>query len=118
EAAAAVAVGRNGTVDNPQGVPVFAFKGETLEEHCEFADRIFDWSDGGFDVTNLILDDGGDATLLVHKGVEFEKAGAVPDAAADASAEYRVILDTLRASLARDPQRFTRMAPGIIGVTE
>ncbi|KZE89016.1 adenosylhomocysteinase [Microbacterium sp. TNHR37B] len=118
EAAAAVAVGPTGTVDEPAGVPVFAFKGETLEEYWDFADRIFDWSAEGFDGPNLILDDGGDATLLVHKGVEFEAAGVVPDAQEGDSAEYRIVLQTLRASLARDPQRFTRMAAGILGVTE
>ena len=137
EAAAAVVVGPNGTVEAPAGVPVFAWKGETLEEYWRLADRIFDWSAEGFDGPNLILDDGGDATLLVHKGVEFEKAGAVPDpstgsgtatgsgtgtatgsASGEVSAEYRVILDTLRASLARDPQRFTRIAKELIGVTE
>ncbi|MEZ3160025.1 adenosylhomocysteinase [Microbacterium sp. BWT-B31] len=118
EAAAAVVVGPTGTVDAPAGVPVFAWKGETLEEYWRLADRIFDWSDEGADGPNLILDDGGDATLLVHKGVEFEKAGAVADAAPGDPHEYRVILDTLRASLARDPQRFTRMAEGLIGVTE
>jgi adenosylhomocysteinase len=118
EAAAAVVVGPTGTLDAPAGVPVFAWKGETLEEYWRLADRIFDWSAEGFDGPNMILDDGGDATLLVHKGVEFEKAGAVPDAAADDNAEYRIILDTLRASLARDPQRFTRMAADLLGVTE
>ncbi|KAF2412183.1 adenosylhomocysteinase [Microbacterium sp. B35-04] len=118
EAAAAVVVGPAGTVDAPAGVPVFAWKGETLEEYWRLADRIFDWSAEGFDGPNMILDDGGDATLLVHKGVEFEKAGAVPDAAADDNAEYRIILDTLRASLTRDPQRFTRMAADLLGVTE
>ncbi|MFC0198590.1 adenosylhomocysteinase [Microbacterium arthrosphaerae] len=118
EAAAAVVVGPTGTVEAPAGVPVFAWKGETLEEYWRLADRIFDWSAEGFDGPNMILDDGGDATLLVHKGVEFEEAGAVPDAAADDSAEYRIVLDTLRASLARDPQRFTRMAGDLLGVTE
>lgn len=118
EAAAAVVVGPDGTVDEPRGVPVFAWKGETLEEYWALADRIFDWSAEGFDGPNLILDDGGDATLLVHRGVEFEAAGAVPDADASASGEYRVVLDTLRASLARDPQRFTRLAAGLLGVTE
>ncbi|HAS31589.1 MAG TPA: adenosylhomocysteinase, partial [Microbacterium sp.] len=82
-----------------------AWKGETLAEYWDLADRIFDWSAEGFDGPNLILDDGGDATLLVHKGVEFEKAGAVPDAVAGDSEEYRVVLETLRRSLARDPQR-------------
>lgn len=118
EAAAAVVVGPHGTVAEPAGVPVFAFKGETLEQYWELADRIFDWSAEGFDGPNLILDDGGDATLLVHKGVEFETAGAVPDAAHTDSAEYRIVLETLRRSLARDPQRFTRMAAGLVGVTE
>ncbi|MEI2269014.1 adenosylhomocysteinase [Microbacterium sp. No. 7] len=118
EAAAAVVVGPGGTVAEPAGVPVFAFKGETLDQYWELADRIFDWSDEGFDGPNLILDDGGDATLLVHKGVEFEAAGAVPDATTRDSAEYRIVLDTLRKSLARDPQRFTRLAGGLLGVTE
>lgn len=118
EAAAAVAVGPTGTVDAPAGVPVFAWKGETLEEYWRLADRIFDWSAEGFDGPNLILDDGGDATLLVHRGVQFEKEGAVPDATAGDSDEYRIVLETLRASLAEDPQRFTRIAAGLIGVTE
>jgi adenosylhomocysteinase len=118
EAAAAVAVGPTGTVEAPAGVPVFAWKGETLEEYWACTDRIFDWSAEGFDGPNLILDDGGDATMLVHKGVEFERAGAVPDAAAGDPAEYRIVLATLRASLARDPQRFTRLAEDLIGVTE
>jgi adenosylhomocysteinase len=118
EAAAAVVVGPTGTVAAPAGVPVFAWKGETLEQYWACTDRIFDWSAEGFDGPNLILDDGGDATLLVHKGAEFERAGAVPDAAADASAEYRIVLATLRGSLARDPQRFTRIAAELIGVTE
>ncbi|GAA1985134.1 adenosylhomocysteinase [Microbacterium pumilum] len=124
EAAAAVAVGPTGTVDAPAGVPVFAWKGETLEEYWRCTDRIFDWSAEGFDGPNLILDDGGDATLLVHRGVQFEETGAVPDPStlsgtdAAVSEEYRVVLDLLRASIARDPQRFTRIAAGLIGVTE
>ena len=119
EAAAAVVVGPTGTVDAPAGVPVFAWKGETLEEYWRLADRIFDWSAEGFDGPNLILDDGGDATLLVHKGVEFEKAGAVPDAARRRLRRSTASSSTtLRASLARDPQRFTRMAADLIGVTE
>jgi adenosylhomocysteinase len=118
EAAAAVAVGPTGTLDAPAGVPVFAWKGETLEEYWACTDRIFDWSAEGFAGPNLILDDGGDATMLVHKGVEYEKAGQVPDAAPGESAEFRIVLDTLRASLARDPQRFTRLAQDLIGVTE
>lgn len=118
EAAAAIVVGPHGTVDDPRGVPVFAWKGETLEEYWALADRIFDWSAEGFDGPNLILDDGGDASLLVHRGVAFERAGAVPDAGPDDSAEYRVVLDLLRASLARDPRRFTRIAEGLIGISE
>ncbi|MEU2203380.1 adenosylhomocysteinase [Microbacterium oleivorans] len=118
EAAAAVVVGPSGTVAEPAGVPVFAFKGETLDQYWELADRIFDWSEEGFDGPNLILDDGGDATLLVHKGAEFEATGAVPEAGPTDSAEYRIVLETLRRSLARDPQRFTRIAAGLLGVTE
>ena len=118
EAAAAVVVGPDGTADAPTGVPVFAHKGETLEEYWDFAARIFDWSAEGVDGPNMILDDGGDATLLVHKGLEYERAGAVPEATGAVSAEMRVILDLLRASLAQDPQRWTRVAAGIQGVTE
>ncbi|WP_127820401.1 adenosylhomocysteinase [Microbacterium sp. CPCC 204701] len=118
EAAAAVVVGPDGTVEAPAGVPVFAWKGETLEEYWRLADRIFDWSAEGFDGPNMILDDGGDATLLVHKGVEFEKAGAVPASGPDDSAELRIVLDTIRTSMQRDPQRYTRLAEGLLGVTE
>ncbi|MCC6269956.1 MAG: adenosylhomocysteinase [Microbacteriaceae bacterium] len=124
EAAAAVAVGPTGTVDSPEGVPVFAWKGESLEEYWWCTSQIFDWSaealEAGEDWTgpNLILDDGGDATLLVHKGREFELAGAVPNAGHGDSQEWRVILETLRASLAADPQRWTTIADGILGVTE
>ncbi|ALX66700.1 adenosylhomocysteinase [Microbacterium sp. XT11] len=118
EAAAAVVVGPAGTQDDPAGVPVFAWKGETLEEYWDCTARIFDWSSSGFAGPNLILDDGGDATLLVHKGVAFEKAGVVPDAAESDSHEYSVILDVLRRSLADAPDRWTRVAAGLIGVTE
>ncbi len=118
EAAAAVVVGPDGTVDAPAGVPVFAWKGETLEEYWACTERIFDWSAEGFDGPNLILDDGGDATLLVHKGVEFEKAAAVPVTTGDASQEYAVILDLLSRSLAASPDRWTKVAAGLIGVTE
>jgi adenosylhomocysteinase len=118
EAAAAVVVGPEGTVEAPAGVPVFAWKGETLEEYWACTDRIFDWSSTGFDGPNLILDDGGDATLLVHKGVEFEKAGAVPAATAADSHEYSIILDLLRTSLAASTDRWTKLAAGLIGVTE
>jgi adenosylhomocysteinase len=115
-AAAAVVVGPNGTVDAPAGVPVYAWKGETLEEYWWCTEQALRWPDGGG--PNMILDDGGDATLLVHKGVEFEKAGAVPTATEHDSREYAVILDLLRRSLAEDPQRWTRIAAGIKGVTE
>ena len=118
EAAAAVVVGPTGTTEQPSGVPVFAWKGETLEEYWRCTERIFDWSAEGADGPNLILDDGGDATLLVHKGKEFEAAGAVPQATDADPHEYRVILDLLRASLDRDPQRWTRVAAGLLGVTE
>ena len=116
-AAAAVAVGPNGTVDNPAGVPVFAWKGETLAEYWWCTEQVVSWPDGGG--PNMILDDGGDVTLLVHKGVEYEKNGVVPsfDPATD-SEEYGVILDTLRRSLEEDPQRYTKIAAGIKGVTE
>ncbi len=116
-AAAAVVVGPDGTVDDPRGVPVFAWKGETLEEYWWCTERALTWP--GHDGPNMILDDGGDATLLVHKGVEYEKAGAVPSYDPDSDPEeWGVILDTLRRSLEADPQRFTRMAADIKGVTE
>jgi adenosylhomocysteinase len=118
EAAAAIAVGPTGTPDAPAGVPVFAWKGETLEEYWWAAERIFDWSDEGETGPNMILDDGGDATLLVHKGREFELAGAVPATAPDDSHEYGVILELLRDSLAASPDRWTRIAAAIQGVTE
>jgi len=115
-AAAATVVGRDGTLENPQGVPVFAWKGETLEEYWWCTDQMLTWPDGGG--PTMILDDGGDVTLLVHKGVEFEKAGAVPSATEEDPHEWSVIVDTLRTSIARDPQRFTAMAAQIKGVTE
>ncbi len=118
EAAAAIAVGPTGTVDSPAGSPVFAWKGETLEEYWWCTSQIFDWSAEGFSGPNMILDDGGDATILVHKGREFELAGAVPDAADGDTHEWVVILDTLRASLAASPTRWTNIAADIMGVTE
>lgn len=118
EAAAAVVVGATGTLESPQGSPVFAWKGETLEEYWWCTDRIFDWSAEGFDGPNMILDDGGDATLLVHKGREFELAGQVEVTTESTSHEYGVILDLLRESLAKDSSRFTRIAADIKGVTE
>jgi adenosylhomocysteinase len=115
-AAAAVAVGPTGTPEHPAGVPVYAWKGETLPEYWWCTEQVLLWPDGGG--PNMILDDGGDATLLVHKGAQFENAGAVPSAGEDDSEEYRVILDVLRRSLAEDGQRWTRIAAGIKGVTE
>ena len=115
-AAAAVAVGPTGTVEAPVGVPVFAWKGETLEEYWWCTEQVAQWPDGVG--PNMILDDGGDITLLVHKGVEFEKAGVVPSVDDTHSDEYKVILDTLRRSLAAEPDRFTKIAAGIKGVSE
>ncbi len=115
-AAAAVAVGPNGTVEDPQGVPVFAWKGETLEEYWWCTEQAVNWPAGK--APNMILDDGGDVTLLIHKGVQFEAAGVVPSADPTDSEEYVVILDTLRRSLAEDAQRFTTIAAGIKGVSE
>jgi adenosylhomocysteinase len=115
-AAAAVAVGPEGTADDPQGVPVFAWKGETLEEYWWCTEQVLNWPEG--EGPNMILDDGGDATLLVHKGTEYEKAGAVPDPAGADSEELQVILSTLKRSLDEDPQRWTRIGEGIKGVTE
>jgi adenosylhomocysteinase len=114
-AAAAVVVG-SGTPDSPAGVPVFAWKGESLEEYWWCTDQALTWPDGSG--PDSIVDDGGDATLLIHMGVEYETAGAVPSAGPEDSEEYAVILETLRASIARDKTRFTTMAPAIKGVTE
>src|SRR3954463_8776504 len=116
-AAAAVVVGRKGTVSDPQGTPVFAWKGESLEEYWWCTDQALVWPDGSG--PTLLLDDGGDATLLVHKGVEFEKAGRVPefDPKKD-SEEYGVILSLLRREFKKDPQRWTRMSKDLRGVSE
>jgi adenosylhomocysteinase len=118
-AAAAAVVGPHGTPEAPQGVSVFAWKGETLAEYWWATEKLFDFGDGRG--PNMILDDGGDATLLVHKGVEFEKAGVVPSPEADdltVSEEYRIILDVLRRSLAASPKKWQGIAEGILGVTE
>jgi adenosylhomocysteinase len=98
------------------GIPVFAWKGETLEEYWWCTEQILRWPDGGG--PNMILDDGGDATLLVHLGVEFERAGSVPDATDDDSDEYKVVLETLRRTIAESPGIWTKIAEGIKGVTE
>ena len=115
-AAAAVALGPDGTASEPRGVQVFAWKGESLQEYWWCAEQALTWP--GTDGPNMILDDGGDATLLVHKGVEYERAGAVPDPASAESEEFEIILELLGRSLEEDPQRFTRMAAQIKGVTE
>ena len=119
EAAAAVAVGPHGSPEDPQGIPVFAWKGESLEEYWDCTEQILLWPGEG---PTMILDDGGDATLLVHLGVDFEAAGAVPADLAPGEAgyshEYNVILGVLRRSLEAHPQRWTRIAEGIGGVSE
>jgi adenosylhomocysteinase len=115
-AAAAIAVGPDGTPDEPRGIPVFAWKGETLEEYWECTERALTWPGG--DGPNMILDDGGDATLLVHQGAEYEKAGGVPSPDAEDPEEWVIILDRLRNSLADHPGKWTRVADQIKGVTE
>ena len=119
-AAAAVVVGPEGTIEAPTGIPVYAWKGETLEEYWWCTDAVLRWpadADGSIG-PNMILDDGGDATMLVHKGVEFEGAGAVPATTEDDNEEYAVVLDTLRRTLAAEMGRWTAVAAGIKGVTE
>ena len=115
-AAAAVVVGREGTVESPNGVPVFAWKGESLTEYWWCTEQILMWPDGKG--PNMILDDGGDATMLVHKGTEFEAAGVVPTADESTSEEYAVVLETLRRTLTEDATRWTNIGAGIMGVTE
>ncbi|GMA36506.1 hypothetical protein GCM10025876_27100 [Demequina litorisediminis] len=119
DAAAAVVVGP-GTFSAPAGPPVFAIKGETLDEYWEYTDRILTWE--GFDGPTMILDDGGDATLLVHEGVRFEAAGEVPAPLEEEDPSYNEEVESmrkvLRRSLAADPTRFTRMAAGILGSSE
>ncbi len=115
-AAAAVVVGPEGTAAEPRGVSVFAWKGESLEDYWRCVERALSWPDG--EGPNMLLDDGGDATLLVHKGVEFERVGRVPDPTTAESEELGVILALLARSLERDPRRFTRIAASIRGVTE
>src|ERR1700750_746068 len=112
-AAAAVVVGRTGSDDNPRDTRVCAWKGETLEEYWWCTEQALTWPDGSG--PNMLLDDGGDATLLVHKGAEFEKAGAVPDPATAGSEEFRVILETLTRGFAEDPQGWTKGGADIQG---
>ena len=115
-AAAAIAVGPDGTPDDPKGVPVFAWKGETLEEYWWCTVQALAWPNG--EAPNMILDDGGDATLFVHKGAEYETAGAVPSPSSDDNEEWLVILDQLRNSLADHPGKWTKAVETIKGVTE
>ena len=115
-AAAAVAVGPDGTEAEPRGVPVFAWKGETLPEYWWCTEQALTWP--GQDGPTMVLDDGGDATLLIHKGVEYEKAGAVPPTSEAESEEHAVVLETLRRSLATDPGKWTTMASAVRGVSE
>ncbi|MFL6163884.1 MAG: adenosylhomocysteinase [Jatrophihabitantaceae bacterium] len=115
-AAAAVVVGPNGTPENPSGIPVFAWKGETLQEYWWCTEQMLSWPDGSG--PDSIVDDGGDATLLIHMGVEYEAAGVVPSADENDSEEYKIILETLRRSVAEFPTKYTKMAQSIIGVTE
>jgi len=115
-AAAAVAVGLDGTPEDPQGIPVFAWKGESLQEYWWCTDQALTWPDA--DGPNMILDDGGDATMLVHKGAEYEGARVVPSAAEDDTEEWKLFLGLLRASLEASPDRWTVMTESIRGVTE
>ena len=115
-AAAAIAVGPNGTAENPSGVPVFAWKGETLEEYWFCTQQMMTWPDG--DGPNMILDDGGDATMLLHKGVEYEKTGEVPDPMSASNPELAIVLGLLHKTLKEDPTKWTRMAKGIKGISE
>ncbi|MEQ4205252.1 adenosylhomocysteinase [Actinopolymorpha sp. B9G3] len=115
-AAAAVVVGPHGTVDAPAGVPVFAWKGETLEEYWWCTEQALDWPGG--EGPNMILDDGGDATLLVHKGAEYEKNGAVPDPSTAESEEFAIVLQLLKDSIAKSSGKWTAVAARIKGVTE
>ena len=115
-AAAAVVVGPDGTQENPQGVSVYAWKGETLEEYWWATDQMMTWPDG--DGPNMILDDGGDATMLLHKGVEYEKTGAVPDPTTASNPELAIVLGLLQRGLKTSPNRWTKMSKLIKGVTE
>jgi adenosylhomocysteinase len=126
-AAAAVVVGPHGTAEEPKGVPVFAWKGESLEEYWWCTERMLTWDGAGPTASNdgtlqagpnMILDDGGDATMLVHKGTEFEKSGVVPTPDENTSDEFRVFLELLRASVATDTGKWTKIGEGIRGVTE
>ncbi|SHU35381.1 S-adenosyl-L-homocysteine hydrolase [Mycobacteroides abscessus subsp. abscessus] len=114
-AAAAVVVGPNGTPEEPQGTPVFAWKGETLEEYWWAAEQMLTWPN---EPANMILDDGGDATMLVLRGAQFEQAGVVPPADDNDSAEYKVFLNLLRERFETDKDKWTKIAESVQGVTE
>src|SRR3984885_11648148 len=114
-AAAAVVVGKHGTPEEPKGVPVFAWKGETLEEYWWAAEQALTWPD---EPANMILDDGGDATMLVLRGAQYEKAGVVPPADEDDSAEHKVFLELLRKRFESDKNKWTKISESIKGVTE
>src|SRR5689334_23714649 len=114
-AAAAVVVGPHGTIDEPKGTPVFAWKGETLEEYWWAAEQMLTWPN---EPANMILDDGGDATMLVLRGAQYEKAGVVPPAEDDDSAEYKVFLNLLRERFETDKDKWTKIAESVQGVTE
>ena len=115
-AAAAVAIGPNGTEEDPQGVPVFAWKGETLEEYWWCTEQMMTWE--GEDGPNMILDDGGDATMLVHRGVQYENNGEVPDPTSASNQELGIVLSVLQKTLRADPTKWTRMVKGLRGITE
>src|SRR6476469_187657 len=116
EAAAAIVVGPHGTPEDPRGVPVFAWKGETLEEYWDCTEQILTWPGGQY--ANMILDDGGDATMLVHKGKEWEAAGQVPPTTEEDTEEFGVFKALVRRTLGQDPQKWTKVAAEIKGVTE
>ena len=116
-AAAAVVVGPHGTPDEPKGTPVFAWKGETLEEYWWAAEQMLTWPDPD-KPANMILDDGGDATMLVLRGAEFERAGVVPPDAEEHSTEYKVFLELLRQRFETDKDKWSRVAESVRGVTE
>ena len=119
-AAAAVVVGPHGTPDDPQGVPVFAWKGESLAEYWDEAEKVFDCPgvDGEVGGPNMLLDDGGDITMLLHLGVEYEKVGAVPPQDSTDNEEFKEVLRVLARSLENDPKRWTNRAPLVKGVSE
>ncbi len=115
-AAAAVVVGKKGTPQNPKGIPCFAWKGETLEEYWWCTEQALNWPDG--DGPNMLLDDGGDATMMVHKGVEYERAGKVPAPKKDDAEDWAWFLKTMKKVFDQNPRRWTEMSKGILGVTE